>query len=68
MQTVVDVMLRFEDLGEGTYSAYDVMSYVMEDLIREGFCPACFSDALAHVCRELGVDPTAHRDDGGTVH
>lgn len=69
VQTIVDVLMRFEETSEGSYTLYDLMSYAMEDLIREGYCAACFQEALQAACRDLGVDPTEHKPEGaGTVH
>jgi len=67
VQTVVDVLMRLDDLGEGTYSAYDVLGFVMEDLMREGFCPACISDSLQQACQQVGLDRETHQG-GDTLH
>ncbi len=68
VQTLVDVLLRYEQLDEGTHTAYDVLSYAMEDLIREGLCAACLQDALVGACNQLNVDPGIHQSTEGTVH
>ena len=51
----------------GGYNAYNVLGYVMEELMREGFCAACFGEAFSNACQNLGVNPTQHTD-AGTVH
>ena len=68
VQTVVDVLLRYEQLDEGTYTAYDLLSFAMEDLIREGLCAACLQDALLSACNQLNADPGIHQTSEGTVH
>lgn len=67
VQTLKDVLWRFEDTGEGSYNLYTVLGYLFEDLVREGCCGACLSETLAAVLTELGVDPSEHRDDGNAV-
>ena len=68
VQTLVDVLLRYEQLDEGTHTTYDVLSYAMEDLIREGLCAACLQDALLGACSQLNVDPGTHQSTDSTVH
>ena len=68
VQTLVDLLMRYEQLDEGTYTAYDVLSYVMEDLIREGSCAACIQDALLSACNQTNTDPGVHHSEEGTVH
>ena len=67
VQTLKDVLWRFEETGEGSYNLYTVIGYLFEDLVREGCCGACLSETLAAVLTELGVDPSEHREDGDTV-
>ncbi|MCZ6709754.1 MAG: hypothetical protein O7B25_05270 [Gammaproteobacteria bacterium] len=66
--TVKDVLWRFEELNEGTHTMYDLLGYVVEDLVREGCCAACISETLAAAFKEVGADPDEHRGDGDTVH
>jgi len=68
VQTLKDVLWRYEETSEGTYSLYDLIGYVVEDLVREGCCAACISETLAATFKEAGADPTEHRGDGETVH
>ena len=67
VQTLKDVLWRFEETGDGTYNLYTVIGYLLEDLVREGCCGACLSETLAAVLTELGVDPTVHAEDGDSV-
>ncbi len=67
VQTLKDVLWRFEETGDGANNLYTVMGYLFEDLVREGCCGACLSETLAAVLTELGVDPTVHADDGDSV-
>ena len=67
VQTLKDVLWRFEETGEGAYNLYTVIGYLLEDLVREGCCGACLSETLAAVLTELGVDPTVHAEDGDSV-
>lgn len=68
VQTMKDVLWRFEETSEGTYSLYDLIGYVVEDLVREGCCAACINETLAAVFNDVGADPSEHRGDGDTVH
>lgn len=68
LQTLKDVLWRFDEMGEGSYSLYDVLGYLVEDMIREGSCAACISESLAAVYKELAVDPSEHRGDGDAVY
>lgn len=68
VQTVKDVLWRFEEMCEGTHTLYDLLGYIVEDLVREGYCAACISETLTAAFKEVGADPTEHRGDGDTVH
>lgn len=68
VQTLVDVLRRFEETNEGSYSLYDVIGYVVEDLVRDGCCAACVNDTLLAVYKDVGVDPALHIMDDSTVH
>ena len=61
VQTLKDVLMRADEMSEGTYTFYDLLGYLFEDLIREGSCAACISEVLTAVVTDLGVDPTTHR-------
>ncbi len=67
VQTLKDVLWRFDEMSEGSYSLYDVIGYVVEDLIREGSCAACINETVTAVYKDLAVDPTVHRGDGDAV-
>ena len=64
VQTMKDMLWRFDEMSEGSYSLYDVLGYVVEDVIREGSCAACIHESLAAVYKDLAVDPGVHRGDG----
>ena len=68
VQTLKDVLWRFEETSEGTYSLYDLVGYVVEDRAREGCGAACISETLVATFKDVGADPTEHRRDGDTVH
>ena len=65
-QTVQDVLYRFDETQEGTLSAYDVLGFVVEDLIRAGWCPACINETLNEAFLRTKADPTAHLPDEGS--
>jgi hypothetical protein len=67
LQTLKDVLWRFEEASEGGRSVYDVLSYLLEDLLREGVCPACMNEMFAATFTSAGADPTQHREDDGEV-
>ncbi len=68
VQTMKDVLWRFEEMSEGGYSIYDVLGYLLEDLVEGGCCAACIHEALASVCKEQGVDLKVHRPDEDAVY
>tara|TARA_A100001037_G_scaffold291841_1_gene306360 strand:+ start:8216 stop:8476 length:261 start_codon:yes stop_codon:yes gene_type:complete len=68
VQTILDVLRRFEEINDGAYSVYDLVGYVVEDLVRDGCCAACFSETITAVFQEVGADPTVHVQAEGTVH
>lgn len=68
VQTLKDVLWRFEEAGEGHYNLYDMLGFLVEDLIRDGCCGACIQETLSGVMESLAVDPTEHRDDGDAVY
>jgi hypothetical protein len=63
IQTVSDVLLRFEETSEGTRSVYEVLGYLMSDLITNGLCPACLNEAVMMALKESGADLTTHIDE-----
>ncbi|MCB1684406.1 MAG: hypothetical protein R3E82_07555 [Pseudomonadales bacterium] len=67
LQTLEDVLWRFNESSEGTLSVYDLMGFLVEDLVREGFCPACVNEAMAAGLARSGGDPKVHRNDDGEL-
>lgn len=67
-QTILDVLHRFEEMGDGTLSAYDLLGYVAEGMVKEGFCAACLSETMTAVFQEIGADTTQHTEGTGTIH
>ena len=65
VQAVLDVLWRFDEAAEGDLTAYDVMSYVVEDLVKAGWCAACVSDSISEAFQRVGADPTQHRPEEG---
>ena len=68
VQTIKDVLWRFEETSEGTHSLYDLLGYIVEDLVREGCCAACINETLSAVYTSSGANPDEHRRDEGTLH
>ena len=46
LQTLEDVLWRFNESNEGTLGVYDVLGFLVEDLVKEGFCAACVSESV----------------------
>ena len=67
VQTLKDVLWRFDETSEGERSIYDLLSYMLEDLLREGVCPACVNETVAAAYTAAGVDPAVHNDAGDSV-
>lgn len=61
LQTVKDVLWRFNESNEGTLSVYDLLGYLLEDLVKEGFCPACVTEVIDEAWHRAGVNPNEHR-------
>lgn len=68
VQTVKDVLFRFEETSEGTRSAYDVFGFIVQDLVNEGLCPACLNEAITAAFSETGADLDKHHDEDGSVY
>ena len=66
--TIKDIMWRFEEVSEGRRSAYEIVGCLIEDLVREGLCPACISESVANIFQGMGVDPTVHIEDQGSTY
>ena len=67
LQALEDILWRFNESNEGTMSVYDVVGYLVEDLIREGFCAACVSETVAAAIERSGEDPSTHREQEGPL-
>ncbi len=68
VQTLKDVLWRFDEMSEGTYTLYDLLGYLLEDLVREGCCAACIDETVSAVYKEVGADPQVHRQDDEAVY
>jgi hypothetical protein len=66
VQTLKDVLWRFDEACEGNYSLYDVLTYLAEDLVAEGCCAACLNESMAAAFEQAGVDPLEHKPDDAT--
>lgn len=67
LQTLQDVLWRFNESNEGTLAVYDVIGFLIEDLIKEGFCAACVSETVTQALERTGMDLKRHREDEGLV-
>jgi hypothetical protein len=65
LQTMEDVLWRFNESNEGTLAVYDVLGFLIEDLIKEGFCAACVDETIRTALERTGQDLTRHREDDG---
>lgn len=63
LQTLEDVLWRFNETNEGTLAVYDVLGFLVEDLIKEGFCAACVNETVQAALERTGVDLTQHREE-----
>lgn len=63
---VEDALWRFNEEHEDTLSVYDVLGMVVEDLVKEGMCPACIGESIGEAFSRAGADPNVHvnEDDG----
>lgn len=76
LQAIKDIFWRFNEQGESDLSISDLLGCLMEELLREGFCPACMSELLQAACERTESDPAVHRGedllpnlpDGKAVH
>jgi hypothetical protein len=62
LQTMEDVLWRFNQTNEGTLAVYDLLGFLVEDLIKEGFCAACVSETINGALERTGLDLTQHRE------
>lgn len=68
VQIIRDALASFESMVETDYSAYDVLGYLLEDLVADGCCAACIHETLESICKEQGADLRIHRRDDDTVY
>lgn len=68
LSTIKDVLWRLEESCEGRRNVYEVLGYLLEDLIREGICPACINETMNAVFEATGADLDNHREDEGSVY
>jgi hypothetical protein len=68
LQTIKDILFRFDEQSEGSYTLYDVIGYMAEDLVNEGCCATCIKEAVEQAFEQAGVDTTQHRQDGDAVY
>jgi len=69
VQTMKDVLWRFDEAGEGSYSVYDALGYLVEDLVAEGCCAACVQEAIAAAFVQANANPQEHLpDDEAVLH
>ncbi|MBD3647019.1 MAG: hypothetical protein HUJ31_06090 [Pseudomonadales bacterium] len=64
LQSIRDILWRFEEACEGRRSVYDVLGFLFEDLIHEGVCPACINELVTSVFNATGANPMQHKDEG----
>lgn len=69
LQTIQDVLWRFNEANEGTLTAYDVFGFLVEDLIGSGFCPACISESVEAAFERSNADRVQHKaeDESGII-
>lgn len=69
LQTLQDVLWRFNEANEGTLSAYDVLGFLVEDLVQAGFCAACISETVEAAFERCNADRVQHKadDDAGII-
>ncbi len=67
LQTIEDVLFRFDETSGGTYSIYDLLSFLVEDLVKEGCCAACIREAVQAAFEQAGANASEHTQDGDAV-
>ena len=69
VQTMKDVLWRFDETSEGSYSIYDALSFLVEDLVAEGCCAACVQESVGAAFEQAGANPQEHMpDDDAVLH
>ncbi|MFU8816247.1 MAG: hypothetical protein ACNA7W_12930 [Pseudomonadales bacterium] len=66
LQTIQDVLWRFNETNEGTLSAYDLMGFLVEDLVQSGFCAACISETVEAAFERSKANRVEHKADDGS--
>ncbi|XOV86704.1 MAG: hypothetical protein ACFHX7_17250 [Pseudomonadota bacterium] len=67
LQTIKDILWRFEENCEGRRAVYEVLGCLVEDLTVEGVCPACIAGTMTAVFDAMGVDTKVHVEDDDSV-
>lgn len=62
IQTARDVLFRFEENSEGNRSVYEVLGFLLQDLLSEGLCPACLNEVIALAFSETGANVAIHNE------
>ena len=68
IQTTKDILLRFEEMSEGSRSVYEVLGFLLQDLINDGLCPACINAAVSNAFIQTASDTEKHKDDEESVY
>ena len=63
LSTLADVLWRFNETNEGTLSVYDVLGFLIEDLVKAGFCAACVKETVGTALERTGIDVDRHREE-----
>ena len=56
------VRFDLDRAADVTLAVYDVLGFLIEDLIKEGFCAACVNETIAAALERTGQDLTNHRE------
>ena len=67
LSTLADVLWRFNETNEGTLTVYDVLGFLVEDLVKAGFCAACVNETVGAALERTGVDLNQHREEEGPL-
>lgn len=68
IQTAKDILLRFEESSEGNRSVYEVIGFLLQDLLSEGLCPACLNEVITEAFAETGASVAVHNDEAGSTY
>ena len=68
IQTAKDVLFRFEESSEGNRSVYEVLGFLLQDLLNEGLCPACLNEVITAAFAETGADISRHKDEQDSTY